>query len=397
MTMTITEPRTYGPHSPWSYYRDLCTRAVGSGVSGYTEALERLERHAHEVAVEVQSGSAEGRRALALMRNEFRGEDKRAVLAREKEYRTGATSATVAGFTSPYWDIPQYALYRAAHRSFADQCMPVPLPPYGLEVHIPSFSSDVSVTQQASQNLAVAEVEPSGADLGASGTLPLVTLSGDVVVSLPMFERGGADGAGFDVIIGNQLHQKYNESLDKQVLAQALANATSVTPASTGNFIQKLYQDISSGREGLTDTAGVRVRATHIFSTSDMWCYLSEQVDTTNQRPIIVPMLLQGVQPPWMDGDKSKFARFTGYVHPGGMMWFEDDNIPASGANTQLIVSRPDTILLYEGDPIVAPFVQTHGETLSVILRMYGYVVAVPRFAKAHSTITGSNYALTEK
>ena len=47
------EPRTYGEDSPNSYYLDLC-RSVLPGTPGFAGAMERLHRHAQEVAGEMR-------------------------------------------------------------------------------------------------------------------------------------------------------------------------------------------------------------------------------------------------------------------------------------------------------------------------------------------------------
>ena len=48
------------------------------------------------------------------------------------------------------------------------------------------------------------------------------------------------------------------------------------------------YQSISLAAEQLTDTAGVRLNPTHVFSTSDFFRYVTRQVDN-QQRPLLVP------------------------------------------------------------------------------------------------------------
>ena len=402
----ISEPRVYDREAGNSWYRDSAILACGEMTPGFDAAEKRMTRYASELAVEARNLSPEGMRAIRLVDEQTRGtsagdEVMHRRLSGEgfEELRAG-TSTSIAGFTSPYWTVPPFALYRDPHRTLADHCMNLPLPPYGLEVHIPSFTSDTNVGIQAAENFGNCEADPAGADLGASSSLPLKTLEGQVIMSLPLFQRGGDPTIGMDQIIGQALQQKYDSALDLYVINAALVNATAVSDATApaqSTFIPGLLADLAKAREGMTDTAGVRLRATHIFSTSDLWCYVSRQCDNVwngsalvANRPVCVPQFKPGV-PFFDDGDRSKYARFTGYV-TNGMMWFEDDNIPASGSNTQIIVSRPDTVLLYEGTPLVQCYPEPYAASLSVIVRMYTYAVAVPRFALAHSKISGNAY-----
>ena len=81
--------------------------------------------------------------------------------------------------------------------------------------------------------------------------------------------------------------------------------------------------------------------------------YATRQVDVTSERPIVVPAIRGGASrsPAWGRMTKTKVttcrsgARFTGTVLPGGVLWFEDDNIPTYGttSQTQLVVSARQT------------------------------------------------------
>jgi len=185
------------------------------------------------------------------------------------------------------------------------------------------------------------------------------------------------------------------------VLNQAIADGEAVTGQSSYST-KNLYQDIAAAREKLTDTAGTRLRPTHFFTTSDLYSYATRQVDATTERPIVVPQFAPGFpisngadDGPQGDADRPKWARFTGTVLPGGVLWFTSDAIPAVGTTTrtQLIVSAPDqAITLCEGVPILSSFVETIANELKVVVNLREYVAAVTRHAAGTAVITSGAY-----
>ena len=168
-----------------------------------------------------------------------------------------------------------------------------------------------------------------------------------------MSDRGLTGGGAFDQVLAKQLKQQLDQSTNLYVLNQAIGGTSTITGNSTFS-IANLYQDLAKGREQLTDTAGVRLRPTHLFTTSDFYSFVTRQVDATTNRPIVTPIFAPGfpIASGADDGLQSdqrvpKWSRFTGTVLPAGVLWFEDDTIPGSGSNTQLVISAPDEA----GDP----------------------------------------------
>ena len=372
----LSEPRIYGPANPEnSYWRDLALQAVPAE-PGHSEAVTRLRRHADEIEKTAGTSSDEGRRALRGIRNVNRAET-----------RAGMTTGTSSGgtFVTPEYFTNLWATFRAANRSFVNQTTAFPLPEYGLAVHIPSFSSAPTVAQQLGENQAVADAEPTGTDI----TTPLVTEVGQVSLSQQLHDRGGMDGLSFDMIVQQQLMSQLNAAIDTYVINQALANAGSVTDAtfSMANF----YADLAKGREQMTDTAGVRLMPTHLFTTSDMFSYITRQVDSQN-RPIVTPdsnALVQAAGDP-------RWEAWTGIHLPGALQWHTDDNIPVSGSNTQLIVARPSEIFTFDGEHIAYSFVETNAQELSVVVGLRAYVAAIVRFPKAIASISGAAYPTSD-
>ena len=396
----VNEARVYGPHSRASWFHDLLLRSdFDPTVSG--PARERQARYGTELAYEARRGSPEGRRVARAIREQTRCE--RAELHQEAESRAvgtdGGISASAAGeaasFVSPYFIELEWAPYRGKARSFADQCHQYPMPEYGLRVYIPYFSSAASASEQV-EGAAVSESSPASALQGAQ----LETVSGQVLISQQLHERGLTGGGAFDIVIGKQINQQLDQELDLYVLNTAIANGRAVAGQATYKTAT-LYQDIALAREELTDTAGTRLRPTHFFTTSDLYSYATRQVDATTERPVVVPAfapgfpISNGADGNPQDGELPKWSRFTGTVLPGGLLWFTDDNLPAFGTTnqTQLVVSAPDeAITLCESEPILTTFRETDAAHLQVRVNLRKYVVAITRHASGTAAITSAAY-----
>ena len=395
----VSEARVYGPQARASYFEDLgLARDLDPMVSG--PARERQARYSRELAYEARRGSEEGQRVVRAIREHHRQE--REDLHREAESRAigtdGGISAAAAGeaasFVSPYFIEEAWAPYRGKSRSFADQCGTFPMPDYGMKVYIPYFSSAASASEQV-EGAAVAESSPSTALQGAT----VENISGQVVVSQQLRDRALTGGGAFDLIVGKQIHQQLDQELDLYVLNQAIANGKSVS-GQAAYSTAKLYQDLALAREEITDTAGTRLRPTHLFTTSDLYSYATRQVDGS-ERPIVTPQFAAGfpISNGADDHDESnqlpKWSRFTGTVLPGGVLWFEDDNIPAFGttSQTQLVMSAPEeAITLCESEPILTSFPETDAAHLQVVVNLRSYVVAVTRHASGTAAISSAAY-----
>lgn len=369
-----SEPRTYGPaHPDHSYFQDLALAAV-PGTAGAAEATQRLARHDAEVHADAEGPGGEYARAGLREYDRPRSEN--------RAMSSGGSSG--GPFVSPEWLTSQYAVFRSAEKAFTNQTMNLPIPDYGLQVNVPSFTSTASVAQQT-ENAAVSETDPSGADIQVS----LVTIAGQVTISQQLQDRGGMSGLAFDKIISAQLGSQLGAAEDVYVINQSLANAGTVTDA-TAFTMALFYQDIAKARELLTDTAGTRLAATHVFSTSDLFSYVTRQLDSS-QRPIVVPDSAALVA---SDGDPNWFS-FTGVHLPAALRWFADDNIPASGGNTQILVARPQELLTFDGDPIAYAYPETLANQLSVVVGLRAYIAVVARYPKAVAAISGATYPTT--
>ena len=368
------EPRVYGPGSDASYFRDLALVAAG-GVPGSSEAFERQRRYAEELHGEMALRSKEGQRVerLAAWAN--------------RETRS-ATSTSIAGFTTPEYLISDYALYRLPNKSFTDQTTQLPLEPYGLQLNVPSFTGPTTNVQQAGENQGVTVTSPTGANIQVN----LVTIAGQVPISQQLFDRGGLSGLAFDKIVLAQILQNQDAAVDTYVINQATANAYTTNWSSSAS-IANFLSDLGLARAGLADTAGTRLLATHLFSTTDQFSYWSSQVSASSGLPFITPDS-GAIVAAEATGDP-KWHSWTGVHIAGSLLWMTDDNIPASGANTQLLVCRPKEIYTFDGENLAFAYPATSAGTLTVQVGMRTYCGAVARFAKSTANITSAAYVLT--
>lgn len=374
--------RVYGPGSDRSYFQDIALSSLRSGAgaaeSAVKDASDALRRYAEELDTEISARSPEGRRAERIIAEYRRG-------GGEIETRAGS-STTIAGFTTPVYLTEHWAKYRAPVKSFTNQTTKLPLTPYGLQINVPSFTGLTTNAQQNSENSGVTTTSPSGSNIQVN----LVTIAAQVPISQQLYDRGGMSGLAFDTIVGQQLLQNQDAAVDLYVITQALANAYTTTYSSSAS-IPNFLADLALAREGLSDTVGTRLVATHLFTTSDQFGYWSHQTDSTSGVPFIQPdssaiVLAQS------QGDP-KWDSWLG-VHLGPLAWHSDDNIPVAtgGSNTQLLVCRPEEIYTFDGENYTFAYPEMNAENLTVQVGLRTYVGAVVRFPKAIAAITSNAY-----
>jgi hypothetical protein len=424
----VNEPAPYTKKGPHSWFLDRIAHA-NPELGGFIAArgnfgdmspqavAERQGQHERDVRRALLKGDKYGRRIEALLREMHRQEDpslherkylEGRSLWQRQELRTfttggGATASAAGGgaaaFVAPAFVLSAFAPFRSLGRVFADQCGTAEMPPFGMSIYIPAFTSGTVASQQV-EGSGVSDATPTTFLQGSQ----VQTVSGEVAITQQLHDRGYTGGGSFDLVIAKQLGQQLAEKVDlfclNQVIAggAAVSGASSWAPATQG--IAPLYTDIAKGREVLTDTAGVRLRPTHFFSTSDFYSYTTRQVDATTFRPWVVPSFAPGFPIATGADDglqsdqiKPKWSRFTGTVLPGGVLWFTDDVIPATGSNTQLIVSAPDeSVVIVEGDPVLSVYPETFATSLTALATLRSYVAVITRHAQGTAVITGNAY-----
>jgi hypothetical protein len=403
----IVEPRTYSEDSPHSFYADILNAARGDEA-----AIQRRDQHAVEVAHEIKRGTPEGRAAERQILNSVRSGDEqrnalefKRVMEEIRSLSTGpggvtasAANGSAAAFVTPFFLNELWAPYRSRERAFADQCLMMKLPDYGMHGYIPAIVAPGTKASNQTEAAAVEEEVP-GTELEGSA---VVNCAGRLTLTQQLLDRAAsAGGASIDMILGLELKRQVEEAVDIQALGRAIAHGTAITGSNVGFKFGELYKDMATGRAALADEAGTRLRATHFFSTTDFYSFASQQFSTADERPIMQPQYAPGF-PIVEDADLEnapKWSRFTGTVLPGGQLWFTDDNIPEAGTAklAQLIVSAPkDAVVLLEGDSVTSLFQQTIANKLEVVLIERKYACAITRHAAGTAVITGTAYKASQ-
>lgn len=141
----------------------------------------------------------------------------------------------------------------------------------------------------------------------------LETLTGQVIITQQLLDRavtGG--GGGFDELLGRELSERLAQETDLYALNEAISKGEAVSGEASYST-KGLYKDLALAREKLTDTAGTRLRPTHVFSTSDLYSFATRQVDATTERPILQPWVGPPGFPPATGADA-----FDGAPSPRG-------------------------------------------------------------------------------
>ena len=296
-----SEPRTYGPNSPNSYFMDVA-RAAMPGIHGHSDAVANLERYSRELAVEAKAESPEGRRAMmaAATRGRTRGDE-----GVHNEQRALSTATGSAGaFTVPIYLQSSFGLYNSFPPAFLEQCSKVPDPGYGMTLNLPSFTSAPTVAEQTSENSAASDSSPGAGYLTSS----LVTFTGEVEVSQQLLDRAGP--IGMDQYLHDALVQQLDTQMDVYAIGQALATAGTVSGASSFTAAG-LFGDIANAKSAMETAAGTKVPATHTFSSTSFVDWLEAQADP-NGRPLWLPACSEAVLPIQPSSSGGPPVGFTG-------------------------------------------------------------------------------------
>lgn len=389
-TVTVTnEPKTYGENSPNSYVADL-VRSSSPVWPGHQDALQRLARHSHELAVDSQSNSTERARVTRALRERNRTEN--GVEARKSvqtllETRAGmdTTSASGGSFVTPVYFVQDYAPFRQFGRVFCDQANKQPLPEYGMTVYIPAVQAAAGEAVQSTQGSGVQETDPTAGYLSAN----LSTTAGQVTISQQLLDRAGPNFQ-FDKMVFDQLQRAYNFTFNQGVVTAALTGAGTPTIPTTALTISQFYSDVAAAKAAVATASGVVLPATHLFAPQATWEWLASRTDS-NGHTLIVPnangpfnAIAAGEGASIMEGD-------TGYKVLG-LNVYEDGGIPLSSGDAQVVVAHMPEVWVFEGDLVPRVIPQTFAQNLQVLLQLYAYSTVIVRYPHAVQTLTGAAY-----
>jgi HK97 family phage major capsid protein len=339
-----SEPLTYREGGAHSFFQDMAKAEIGDGA-----AAERMARH-------------------------------------EVEMRTNPNSSAGTGgeFTVPTWLIDRFAPAASAGRPLADLVGSLPLPAGASSIHVPRMSTG-TVTGVQSDGGAVASRDIVTADASS----PVVTIAGMSDVSQQLMDLSPG---GFDAYAYVDLMQSYNAALEAQLIAGTGTNGqllgvtevsgvTSVD-GSSASTVATLWPLLGKAAAGVGNTR--LMQPTHWLAAPRRWFWLTSQVDTTNQRPILTP---------GEHSEKTDFPAAGGASPVGpilGLPTYLDGAIPAGSSADVMVCCRPSDMLLFESEPHFMAAVQPLAGTLQVRLSLHRYAAFIPhRYPASIGIVTG--------
>jgi hypothetical protein len=394
----------YAKGSPHSWVQDVLADSDSSPLATPADhdRADRLQRHAAIVTRAIDKRTRYGKALIRAHAEESR-RDEDPVVGRqrvERELRalttgggaTASASGGTAAFTTPAILLDEWAKYRSPAATFIAQCDDsVELPPYGLNVYVPIVTTGTTVATDT-EGSATSEGDP--ATSYASGAI--VQKAGQLTVSQAVLDRVGPGISG-DVVLFQQLKNQLAAQVDAYALTLVIANAATVTNSgsfalATTSGVGGFLGDVKKAKAKLTDTAGVRLRGTHVFALDDFVDFIGSYADA-QARPVFSPAFDDNRLPIKSVGD-GLAEGYSGYV-VNGLALFGNSNIPNSSSNIQLVVCRPDTILHLEGPPVAYCYPQGAAAHLEAILGVRQYCTTIAKFATGVAVISGAAYAAT--
>jgi hypothetical protein len=235
-----------------------------------------------------------------------------------------------------------------------------------------------STVSTATENAAISESSP----VVALNESAIVLKAGAVKLSQQLLDRAGPGISG-DVFVFTQIKNQLMAQIDVYALSQALTGASTV--ANNGSFevakasgVGGFVADVKKAKAKIADQVGIRLKATHIHAIPDLVDYIGAWADAQG-RPVFSPTF-DNNSLPVRSGNDPAGEGFSGYVIEGCAL-YENANIPNQGttANTQVVVTRCETILLFTSDAVPYLYPQTLSNTLQAEIGVRQYVAAVAK------------------
>jgi hypothetical protein len=236
----------------------------------------------------------------------------------------------------------------------------------------------------------VAEKAPSASIIKGA----VVNKAGQVSVSYQFLDRAGPGVSG-DKVLLEQLNMEIQTAIDQYAVSQSLIGAQEVTNStSTFTFSEKegvggALGEFRKAKNAISTTAGTRQVPTHLFAPSKVVHFL-EAFATSTGGPVWVPELDANRVPIRSEGD-AYGEGYTGYVL-SQLAVFADDNLGKQGTTTNynLVVARPETVLVFRSAPVFYTFRETGGSTMDATLGARVYTATVPRWPESIAVLNGA-------
>jgi hypothetical protein len=400
------EPLTYGPHSSWSYVRDMfLARTHGMGAAlpprrvgdGIATVLERLSRNNREMAYIARQGTDDER---AMIRNYFiernrpyhgsvsdhSQEQYRELVFRE--HRADSTALTSMGsFAPPVFLLQDWLKWRTAAAPAATRAGQRPLPATGMTVDIPALTTGVVMSVQTTENTSTATSTP----VSTYRSAPVLTISGKVAISQQSLDRFGISA---DQIIAEQAAREAATTLDSEVLAtiaSALPTSHKVTNSGTAG-VPALWADVALAASKMTTAEGTRLQPDSVLMPPLNAAWFRAQVDKQT-RPVWSPSaagVAARVGQPTTD-----LESYTGYDIQGSCV-YEDANLTPTTTHATVVVGAFGRgCLVMTGTPIIDCWPEWEPAQLTALVSIRQYVAIVVQYPSAFVRISGSAYAKT--
>ena len=324
-----SEPRTYSPHADTSFIRD----AYSAQFNGDFQAQERLARHMREERIE----------------------------------RRDVTSANFAGLMVPQFLTDLVAPFARAGRVTANLARKHQLPAQGLTLSISKVTTGSAVALQT-EGAAVQETNMDDTKLD----LTVKTFAGQQNVSRQSLERG----TNIDSLVMSDLVSAYHTTLNTAVVADLLANATSVAYTDASPTVAELYPKLLSAISGIQTSYFAGPDA--IIMHPRRLAFILAAVDGQS-RPLAVPTPSSTGQPAYAYGEGSPQYGISKYSIVGLPVYTDAtiSIVQGAGADEDTIyVGNSQELHLWEegsGEPMMLRFEQPKGAELDVTMIVYGY------------------------
>ncbi|MCC5949456.1 MAG: phage major capsid protein [Nitriliruptoraceae bacterium] len=367
----LSEPRTYQPDGPWSFFGDVAAAKVGQD----PDAIGRLARHRREAEVELTRREAHARAHY---------DDGLEDATREVRALTADDGTSGADFAPPMWITEAYAERVRAGRSFSRQVNQRPLPIGTSTIKVPVVDDGFAAGGTGP------DTPPANVDLeDRLLTIPVRQIAAQVDVAHKVLDLNLVD----DRLIAEDLGSAYDNELGRQVLVgsgsgrevRGLLNvdgATDITFTDADPDFAALHAKIGEAATAVVTRRQQRPRALLLHGRRFYWA--TSQTDDDG-RP-----LLPSADPDAMgDTDGGPVARWH------RMPTWTDQHMPTGdgAADNQDVIAltRPGDHWLWESPWRLEVDVVTRGRALEVVFTLHAYLAfTAERYPSATALIRGT-------
>src|ERR1700733_6041727 len=327
----------------------------------------------------------------------FRDSDREAALRLERHSREvepelrvtpNRTQAQVGYFAPPLWLIDQFATAPRAGRRLAKlidaEGNLFPLPQGVQSVNLPRLT-----TGNAEGGVADDADDASADAVDAASTSPVVTISGQADVALPLLEQSPA-GAHLDMAFFRDLTEAYDQALETMLI-----NGSGPNTQPTTQF---------TGLLNLSGTNSVTYTSASPTATG-MFTFLgqnSAQIGKNRKHPPEA-WLMTTSRASWLGSSEDTSSRplmiADNTTESGSfdLLAFEvamDDAIPttlgAGGNQDVIILCRPKDLMLFESAQMPRVMMEPLSGSLGVRIQLCGYAAFICRYPTGGSILSGT-------